>query len=109
MQSYKFAPGSDNRGNNLKQYLKNEYLRTVNRLPQNEKACLCIEARANDIKQGFLDPQVSASIRTSQILLTNAYGGQVQFGNTDAAQRIHFLGGVEGQSGGLPQPPRNKR
>ena len=63
--------------------------------------------RANLIKQGWNDPSQTENNRISQIL-TGTLGGRTTFGNFNRPVELNYLGGWEGQPGGLPKPPRNK-
>ena len=69
--------------------------------------CGCIQQRANLIKQGWNDPSQTENNRISQIL-TWTLGGRTTFGNFNRPVELNYLGGWEGQPGGLPKPPRNK-
>ena len=69
--------------------------------------CGCIQQRANLIKQGWNDPSQTENNRISQIL-TGTLGGRTTFGNFNRPVELNYLGGWEGQPGGLPKPPRNK-
>jgi hypothetical protein len=114
MQPYRLNAGTDIRANNLRQFLKNRLLLEnqfrdngfVGDLSLAKDACICIQQKANDVKQGYNDPQQSINMRIAQILKNPATGGRVTFGNERSG--ITFLGGYEGQPGGLPQPPRNR-
>lgn len=68
--------------------------------------CECFQDKVLRVKQGFNDPTEPNIIRVSH-LLTTPLGGRTTFGNLNVNQ-ITYLGGYEGQSGGLPRPPRNK-
>jgi hypothetical protein len=69
--------------------------------------CGCIQQRANLIKQGWNNPSQTENNRISQIL-TGTLGGRTTFGNFNRPVELNYLGGWEGQPGGLPKPPRNK-
>ena len=69
--------------------------------------CGCIQQRANLIKQGWNEPSQTENNRISQIL-TGTLGGRTTFGNFNRPVELNYLGGWEGQPGGLPKPPRNK-
>jgi hypothetical protein len=72
-----------------------------------EQLCGCIQNKSNSIKQGWNDPSQTENKRISQIL-TGTLGGKTTFGNNNKPILLNYLGGYEGQSGGLPKPPRNK-
>lgn len=40
--------------------------------------------------------------------LSNNLGGRLTFGNLNTPLELTYLGGIEGQPGGIPRPPRNK-
>lgn len=97
---------------NLRRYIHHEYLNQYYNLqkevlPKINGECNCIQNKVISIKQGYLDPNISNTQRISQILQTNV-GGRTTFGNLNSSLLINSLGGIEGQSGGLPQPLRNK-
>jgi hypothetical protein len=69
--------------------------------------CGCIPERANALKQGWNDPSQTQNKRISQIL-TGTLGGRTTYGNFNKPVNINYLGGWEGQPGGLPRPLRNK-
>ena len=97
---------------NLRKYIRREYLNQYYNLqkevlPKINGECNCIQNKVLSIKQGYLDPNISDAQRISQILQTSV-GGRITFGNSNNALLINNLGGIEGQSGGLPRPPRNK-
>jgi hypothetical protein len=97
---------------NLRKYIRREYLNQYYNLQQetyqnSENGCNCIQNKVLHIKQGYLDPNISDAQRISQILQSNI-GGRTTFGNFNNPLNVNTLGGIEGQSGGIPRPPRNK-
>jgi hypothetical protein len=68
--------------------------------------CDCFRDKVNRAKTGFNDPSQTSSERVAQIT-TNALGGRTTFGNLNVPAKITYLGGIEGQPGGIPRPPRN--
>jgi hypothetical protein len=97
---------------NLRRYIRREYLNQYYNLQkevlsETNGECNCLQNKVLSIKQGYLDPNISDAQRISQILQTNM-GGRTTFGNSNSPLLINSLGGIEGQSGGLPRPPRNK-
>jgi hypothetical protein len=94
---------------NLRKYIHREYLNQYYNLQKNafNGECLCVQNKVLQIKQGYLDPNISDAQRISQILQTNA-GGRTTFGNFNNPLNVNSLGGLEGQRGGIPRPPRNK-
>ena len=97
---------------NLRKYIQREYLNQYYNLnkepfPNSENVCNCIENKVLHIKQGYLDPNISEAQRISQIL-QSSLGGRTTFGNFNNPLNVNSLGGIEGQSGGIPRPPRNK-
>ena len=110
----RFTPG--NKGNLrlfMNQVYIQQYYRTLNTSQnfQNINAdttlCECIQQRANQLKQGWNDPSQTENKRISQIL-TGTLGGKITFGNFYKPVTINYLGGWEGQPGGLPRPLRNR-
>ena len=69
--------------------------------------CECFKDKVNRMKQGYNDPTQTNSERISQIT-TNALGGRTTFGNFNVPAKITYLGGIEGQPGGIPRPIRNR-
>jgi hypothetical protein len=68
--------------------------------------CDCFKDKVNRIKQGYNDPTQTTSMRIAQ-LTTSTLGGRTTFGNFNTPAKITYLGGIEGQPGGIPRPPRN--
>lgn len=69
--------------------------------------CNCFRDKVNRTQQAYNDPSETNSERIAQ-LTTNALGGRTTFGNFNLPAKITHLGGIEGQSGGIPRPLRNK-
>lgn len=69
--------------------------------------CGCIAPRHNPTKQGWNDPSQTENIRISQAI-TGTLGGKITYGNFNKPVSINYLGGWEGQPGGLPRPLRNR-
>lgn len=96
----------------LREYYKNafeiskygEYITPIQ--GENDYFCYCIQQRANEIKQGYNDPSQTENLRISQIL-TGTLGGKTTFGNLNRPVTVNYMGGWEGQPGGMPKPPRN--
>jgi len=72
------------------------------------KECICFEDKYLKLKQGFNDPNITNSLRISQILNNNYLGGRVVFGNNNIPYKIDYLGSIEGQPGGSYSPLRNQ-
>jgi hypothetical protein len=68
--------------------------------------CECFKDKVNRMKQGYNDPMQTNSERVAQ-LTTNTLGGKTTFGNFNVPAKITYLGGIEGQPGGIPRPLRN--
>lgn len=68
---------------------------------------ICFQDKAIYANQAYNDPTQSNYIRVSHVLSASTLGGRTTFGNPNI-NYITYLGGSEGQSGGLPRPPRNK-
>ena len=68
--------------------------------------CECFKDKVNRMKQGYNDPMQTNSERISQ-LTTNSLGGRTTFGNFNVPAKITYLGGIEGQPGGIPRILRN--
>jgi hypothetical protein len=69
--------------------------------------CGCIQQKVNSMKQGWNTPLQNENIRVSQ-MLSGTLGGKTTFGNRNKPVTVNYLGGWEGQPGGLPRPLRNK-
>jgi hypothetical protein len=99
-----FSPGS-NFGNNvhLRKLIKND-----NEQTRNEYTCFCFKDTINNKSNlGYNDSTRTDAARISNLLSTSL-GGRIIFGNFGVPASITYLGGIEGQSGGSPQPIRNK-
>jgi hypothetical protein len=107
--SLNIYPGSHS---NLRKYMKREYLNQYYNLQQNVlnesgDSCNCVRDKTLPIRQGYVDKNISDAQRISQIL-QNSLGGRTTFGNFNSPLAINELGGIEGQNGGIPRPPRNR-
>ena len=69
--------------------------------------CSCTLPQANPIKQGWNDPSQTQNNRVAQAI-TGTLGGKITYGNRNRPVNINYLGGWEGQPGGLPRPLRNR-
>jgi hypothetical protein len=69
--------------------------------------CKCFQDKVIRAKQAYNDPTQPNIIRVAHLLNTSTLGGRTTFGNPNRPP-LTYLGGAEGQSGGLPRPPRNK-
>lgn len=99
-----------------KAYIREYYASYINsQSPQNshnnqitqEPFFICLPSKHNTLKQGWNDPSQTENARISRIL-TGTLGGKTTFGNFNKPTTINYLGGWEGQPGGLPKPLRNK-
>ena len=70
-------------------------------------SCECFKDNYNLTKQGFNDPMISNNIRIAQMLSRNSRG-RITFGDLGQNRAINYLGGIEGQPGGMPRILRNK-
>lgn len=99
-----FSPGS-NFGNNV--HLR-KLIRNDNEQTRNEYTCFCFKDTINNKSNlGYNDSTRTDVSRISNLLSTNI-GGRIVFGNFGVPASITYLGGIEGQVGGSPQPIRNK-
>ena len=106
-----FTPG---RKSNLRLFINQAYIQQFYRTNQtfeninyaDKTFCGC-QPQANKTKQGWNDPSQTENKRISQIL-TGTLGGKITFGNFYKPVTINYLGGWEGQPGGLPRPLRNR-
>ena len=99
-----FSPGS-NFGNNT--YLR-KLINNYNEQNMNEYTCHCYKDTINNkANLGYNDSTRTDVARISNLLSTSL-GGRIIFGNFGVPATITYLGGVEGQAGGIPQPIRNK-
>ena len=69
--------------------------------------CNCFKYKLNKTKQAYNDPTQKKSTRIAD-LTVNSLGGKISFGNYNTPAKLTYLGGIEGQPGGIPRPPRNK-
>jgi len=69
--------------------------------------CGCTIQQANLNKQGWNDPTQTENNRIANII-TGTLGGRITFGNNYKPVIVNYLGGREGQPGGLPRPLRNR-
>jgi hypothetical protein len=101
----RFTPGNKA---NLRAYINRAFIRQYyNSQADKDSLCGCIQQKANSVKQGWNDPSQTENTRISQAL-TGTLGGKITFGNGNKPVVINYLGGTEGQSGGIPKPLRNK-
>jgi hypothetical protein len=114
MSSQKFGPGSMPSNNrNLRRLIdyssKIAFFNLESKLIGSDPDffCECFKDKVNRIKQGYNDPSETSSQRISQ-LTTSSLGGRTTFGNFNTPAKITYLGGIEGQPGGIPRPPRNQ-
>ena len=68
--------------------------------------CECFKDKVNRVKQGYNDPTQTNSTRIADLTI-NSLGGRTTFGNFNTPAKITYLGGIEGQPGGIPRPLRN--
>ena len=113
MTSYQyFRPGSSLSN---KKHL-NKLIRYNSKLPFNnletnildensDYLCNCFKEKVNKTQQGYNNLFQTTAERISHLSI-NSLGGRTVFGNTQT--KITYLGGVEGQPGGIPRPPRNQ-
>jgi hypothetical protein len=115
----RFTPGNKA---NMRSFINNSYIRqyyqsfnnaqlfeNINNGDQitQDYLCSCVKPQSNPTKQGWNDPSQTENTRVSQIL-TGTLGGKITFGNANKPIILNYLGGWEGQNGGLPKPLRNK-
>lgn len=70
--------------------------------------CECFQDKVIQNKRGYNDPTEPNIIRVAHLLDRSSLGGRTTFGNPNTINNITYLGGAEGQPGGLPSAPRNK-
>lgn len=105
-----FTPGKKA---HLRKLLSNEYQKALVKLEGSlvgddpNYFCECFVDKVNKNSQGqYNNSSQSENMRVAQVVNTHL-GGRIMFGNRNDAY-IQFLGGREGQSGGMPQVLRNK-
>jgi hypothetical protein len=91
-----FAPGKKG---NLRIIMKRTYLNQFNEDTTSKCACL-----PEAILKKHSQPE---NMRISRSV-SETLGGKIMYGNSYTPAVLNFLGGWEGQSGGLPRPLRNK-
>jgi hypothetical protein len=72
-----------------------------------DQNCNCFRDKIDKTNQAYNDSSQTNSERISQVTI-NALGGRIIFGNYNIPAKITYLGGIEGQPGGIPRPPRNR-
>jgi hypothetical protein len=85
----------------IRKLIERQYL---NILDDTDFYCECQRPERVLNKQGYNDSTITNNMRIAQIISSNL-GGRITFGD---ASNINYLGGIEGQPGGLPRPLRNK-
>ena len=106
----RFTPGNKA---NLRAFINKSFISqyyhgiTIEDQLRKDYLCKCIQPTINTTKQGWNDPSQTQNNRISQIL-TGTLGGRTTFGNANKPAVINYLGGWEGQPGGILKPPRNK-
>ena len=101
----RFTPGNKA---NLRLFINRQIIKQFNNITKDDQCSLgCLQTKTNLTKQGYNDPSQTDNMRISQIL-TGTLGGRTTFGNFNRPVELNYLGGWEGQPGGLPKPPRNK-
>ena len=91
-------------GPHLKKLIKNLSLCRTCTLYEN---CQCIQEKVAQIKTGYNNPTQTQANRISQAI-TGTLGGRTTFGNFNRPAVLTYLGGIEGQPGGIPRLLRNK-
>lgn len=108
----RFTPGNKS---NLRLFMNNafikQYYHKVDNINNSDNItdkpiCGCIQQRISLFKQGWNDSSQTDNRRISQALAGNL-GGKTTYGNLNTPVTINYLGGWEGQPGGLQRPPRN--
>jgi hypothetical protein len=75
--------------------------------PNPRRFCECYQNKVDFDIQGYNDATQTIYMRVSE-LVRLPLGGRVVFGNFGKPYQLTYLGGIEGQPGGSPAPPRNK-
>ena len=92
----------NNNNNNENNFYTNSY--DVN-LIQNTWSCISTEYKQKS--QSYNDSTLTENNRISR-LLTGTLGGKITYGSCNRPVKINYLGGWEGQPGGMPRQLRNK-
>ncbi len=115
----RFTPGNKS---NLRLFINKQFIRQYYQAFNNSQTydninnaddidegtlCSCIPPQANAIKQGWNDPSQTQNNRIAQAI-TGTLGGKITYGNRNMPIVVSYLGGWEGQPGGLPRPLRNR-
>jgi hypothetical protein len=103
MSRIQFTPGKKG---TIKNLIRDLYLNPSYNI-NNKCANSCIQGKVDQIKTGYNSPVQTQANRISQII-TGTLGGRTTFGNFGVPANITYLGGIEGQPGGVPRPLRNK-
>jgi hypothetical protein len=91
-----------------------------------DNQCYCFKEKVNKTQQGYNNPSQTNSTRIAHLSI-NSLGGRTVFGNNynnltnynnmtnynnlancNIPAKITYLGGIEGQPGGIPRPLRNR-
>jgi hypothetical protein len=103
MPNNAFTPGKKA---NLRRMIK--YQSVLNSKNTTETTeCSCFADKKDNFNNNYNDSTQSENTRVSQIL-SSSLGGRITFGNRYIPYKTTFLGGIEGQPGGIPRPLRNK-
>ena len=72
--------------------------------------CNCIKEQYKKADDATVDPNISTTMRRSNLIQNNYTGGQTVFANAPTARvrLIGALGTTEGQPGGMGMPIRNR-
>lgn len=68
---------------------------------------VCFSNKSNKLYQGYVNTMQTNADKISYRLKHNL-GGKIMYGNKGVSYNINYLGGIEGQSGGMQLPLRNK-
>jgi hypothetical protein len=104
MPGIQFRPG--NKGN-IRKILKRMVLCADSSCHAINEKCICFKERFDKTNTGYTDSSQTQNARITQ-LVTQSLGGRTTFGNIGLRTNNTYLGGIEGQPGGSPRPPRNK-
>jgi hypothetical protein len=99
----RFRPGKKS---NLREIINRLLLQQYYGNENYDQSCGCIPEKVSNINYGWNNPFQNKNIKISQ-MLSRTLGGKTTFGDHNKPIVLNYLGGREGQPGGLPRPLRN--
>lgn len=96
------------RNNAIKSFINKIFLQQFYYLDKDiDTKCRCGVPQHKNEKQGWSYPSQTENTRIAQTV-KNSLGGRITFGNSYKPVTLNYMGGWEGQPGGVSKPLRNK-